>query len=286
MTDPTVDPQTKAYMADIRRIALVTGAAGGIGRELARELAALGYDVVGVDRNGGELETLAAELKGRFPKMVYIAIETDLARPDAAETLHAACREKDLHIDVLVNNVGFGKMGEHVLQSLSVMTDMLALNTLLTTKLCLLFGAEMKERGRGHILNVASLVGFSSSPFFSAYSGTKAYVIAFSVGLARELAPYGVGVTCLCPGTTATGFLDTASIDHPSSVAMRRFASAFVATPDVVAKAGIAGLFKGKLIVVPTTFLRLQAAFLRTMPIELVSGFVHRKIVSISLHGA
>lgn len=262
------------------KTALVTGAAGGIGRALAFEFAADGCDIVGVDHSGSELAVLANELEIAHPGIKVCTIDMDLSVTDAAELLYKKCADGNIKIDVLVNNVGFGKMGEHVLQSPDVMTNMLSLNNLLMTKLCLLFGREMKEQGSGEILNVASLVGFSSSPFFSAYSGTKAYVIAFSVGIAQELRDFGVQVSCLCPGTTKTNFLDTAEIDDSSSTGMRRFASTFMATPDVVARAGIKGLKKKKKIIVPTLFLRFQSYALRVLPVEFMSNFVHRKIVN------
>lgn len=259
--------------------ALVTGAAGGIGRALVLELAKKGYDILAVDRLIPELDLLETELRAGFPNIEYTALSMDLAASNAAEILYGKCKKLGHSIEILVNNVGFGKMGEHVLQSSDVMTEMLSLNNLLMTKLCLFFGQEMKAKGRGRILNVASLVGFSASPFFSAYSGTKAYVISFSVGLARELSDYGVGVSCLCPGTTETNFLDVAEINDVSSSGMRRFASAFVASPETVAKSGIKGLLKGRLVIVPTIFLSLQSFFLRTLTIEFISGAVHRKIM-------
>lgn len=265
--------------AAVRKTALITGAAGGIGRSLAFEFAADGCDVVAVDRSGNELQALSAELERQHPGINVTPIDMDLSGQDAAEKLYEDCQARGLKIDTLVNNVGFGKMGEHVLQSPDVLTNMLSLNNLLMTKLNLLFGRDMKARGEGEILNVASLVGFSSSPFFSAYSGTKSYVISFSVGLARELRPYGVQVSCLCPGTTNTGFLDTAEIEDESAKGMRRFASAFIASPETVARAGFKGLRKRKLVIVPTLFLKIQSAALRVLPIELMSGFVHRSIM-------
>ncbi|PHR62251.1 MAG: short-chain dehydrogenase [Robiginitomaculum sp.] len=259
--------------------ALVTGAAGGIGRALVLELASKGYDIIAVDRLEPELYKLGRDLKSQFPKLNYKSIVMNLSKPEAAETLYSECKSMGIKVDVLVNNVGFGKMGEHVLQSAEVMTDMLLLNNLLMTKLCLFFGKEMKARGNGYILNVASLVGFSSSPFFSAYSGTKAYVISFSVGIARELGEFGVQVSCLCPGTTESNFLDTAEIDDVSARGMRKFASAFIASPKTVAKAGITGLFKGRIVIVPTLFLSVQSFFLRTLTIEFISNAVHKKII-------
>jgi short-subunit dehydrogenase len=265
---------------------LITGVAGGIGRALAREFAAEGCDIIGADRSAEGLAALAREWALDFPGTQLIAIEMDLAARSAAEDLYGECTRLGREVDILVNNVGFGKMGEHVLQSLDVLTDMLSLNNLLMTKLCVLFGRDMKARGNGQILNVASLVGLSSSPFFSAYSGTKAYVIAFSVGLGKELADYGVQVSCLCPGTTDTGFLDSAAIDDPSSTGMRRFASAFIASPETVARAGLRGLRRKEKVIVPTMFLRAQAAALRLIPIEIMAGFVHRKVVRANRKGA
>ncbi len=262
-----------------KKTALVTGAAGGIGRALAFEFAADGCDIVGVDRSGNKLAELAIDLQAAHPHIAVTTMDMDLSETGAAEALHQRCAEQKIIVDVLINNVGFGKMGEHVLQTPDVMTDMLMLNNLLMTNLCLLFGNDMKNKGKGEILNVASLVGFSSSPFFSSYSGTKAYVIAFSVGIAQELKVFGVQVSCLCPGTTKTGFLDTAEIDHPSSKGMRRFASAFIATPDIVARAGFEGLKKKKKVIVPTLLLKLQSCALRILPVEFMSAFVHRKIV-------
>jgi short-subunit dehydrogenase len=121
------------------------------------------------------------------------------------------------------------------------------------------------------------MVGFSPAPFFAAYSGTKAYALAFAVAVARELGKYGVAVSCLCPGTTKTQFLDAAQSKIESAKGITRFVSAYMVTPDVVAAAGYRGLFAGKLIIVPNAFLRLQSLLLRCTPMSLVSWFVHRR---------
>lgn len=268
----------KTEVSTRRPLALVTGGAGGIGRALAQQFAQHGYNLIVVDRLENELRAVSEALEREYPSARCQALAMDLAEPGAAEALFARCESEGHVVDVLINNVGFGKLGEHVEQSPAVMREMLSLNNGLLTTLCLLFGRQMKQRRAGRILNVASLVGFSSSPYFSAYSGTKAYVIAFSVGLARELGEYGVTVSCLCPGTTKTGFLDAAQSEHASSQGILRFVSAFVASPETVARAGFKGAIRGKLIIVPTFFLKAQAAVLKLLPIEFVSGFVHRKI--------
>ncbi len=256
-------------------LALVTGAAGGIGRSIARELVARRFDVVLVDRDEAGL----ARLSDEFSKQVTVeTLAMDLARPDAAEVLHDWVTARGITIDFLANNVGFGKTGEHIDQDPAVIRAMLTLNNMLPFEMCLRFGKDMKANGGGTILNVASLVGFSASPYFAAYSGTKAAMIAFSVAFAREMEDYGVTVTCLCPGTTETGFLDVAAIDSDASRGMNRFASAFVAQPETVARAGVAGAIRGKMVVVPTLFLKVQAVVLDVLPATFVSGFVKRRI--------
>ncbi|MEQ9586406.1 MAG: SDR family NAD(P)-dependent oxidoreductase [Parvibaculaceae bacterium] len=265
--------------------ALVTGAAGGIGRELALQLSRMGYRIIAVDCSETGLAALSSsiELAGANDRVICKVM--DLARLEAAEELHTWCDAHGLHVDTLVNNVGFGLMGEHTEQSPSALRNMVVLNNALLMELCLRFGRDMKEAGGGRILNVASLVGFSASPYFAAYSGTKAATRAFSIAFAREMEDYGVTVTCLCPGTTETGFLDAASIDTEASSGMRRFASAFIASPDKVAAAGLRGMIKGKVEIVPSALLNVQAFVLDMLPASLVSSFVKRSIQAGNTRG-
>jgi short-subunit dehydrogenase len=256
---------------------VITGGAGGIGREFSKLFAADGYRVVVFSLLAGELDALAVELRSAAPAAEVLLQQMDLSQPDAAERVVAWCDERALEIDVLVNNVGFGLLGEHVELDITRVQQMLFLNNLLLTKLTMLIGKQMKARGRGRILIVSSMVGFSPAPYFAAYSGTKAYALAFAVAVARELGDFGVSVSCLCPGTTRTKFLDTAQSKTASAQGITRFVSAYMVTPDVVAAAGYRGLMAGKLIIVPNAFLRLQALFLRGMPMRLVSWFVHRQ---------
>lgn len=254
---------------------LITGGAGGIGREFTKLFAQDGYQIVVFSLLQNELDDLGTELAAKFPSVKYIPVQMDLSEVDSAERVFAWCQEHNLTIDVLVNNVGFGLLGEHVDIEDSRIEKMLLVNNLLLTKLCHAFGRQMKARGAGHILNVASLAAFSPVPLFTAYSATKAYVLAFSVGLSRELQDYGVTVSCLCPGTTKTAFLDTAQTKSKSASGATKFMMAYMVTPDVVASAGYRGLFNKKLIILPNWFLYLQAVFIRHMPINLVSWWVH-----------
>ncbi len=261
-----------------RETALVTGAAGGIGREIAQELAARGCDIIAVDQSQEGLASLSKDIESRHQDRTVTLLTLDLARPEAAEELFNLCVERGIVVDILVNNVGFGKMGEHIEQSPDVIRNMVTLNNTLLMELCLRFGKQMKERRSGKILNVASLVGFSASPYFAAYSGTKASTLAFSTAFAQEMSDYNVTVSCLCPGTTETQFLNVAASNTEAARGMRRFASAFIADPKTVAKAGIEGLLKEKIVNVPTAFLKAQAIILDALPAPFVSGFVKRSI--------
>jgi short-subunit dehydrogenase len=256
---------------------VITGGAGGIGREFSKLFAKDGYRVVVFSLLPQELDSLRAELQSIAPTAEILTQPIDLSEPDAAEQVVAWCEARALEIDVLVNNVGFGLLGEHVELDIGRVQSMLFLNNLLLTKLTLLVGKQMKLRRSGRILIVSSMVGFSPAPFFAAYSGTKAYALAFSVAVARELGKYGVSVSCLCPGTTKTQFLETAQTKTESARGITRFVSAYMVTPDIVAAAGYRGLFAGKLVIVPNLFLQLQSLFLRCTPMSLVSWFVHRR---------
>jgi short-subunit dehydrogenase len=262
--------------SDLKTV-VITGGAGGIGREFSKLFAKDGYRVVVFGLLAEELEALADELRAIDPRVEILVHQIDLAEPDAAEKVTAWCANRSIVIDVLINNVGFGLLGEHIDIDLDRLQQMLLLNNLLPTKLTALVGRQMKARGRGHILIVSSMVGFSPAPLFAAYSGTKAFSLAFSIAIARELKPHGVTVSCLCPGTTRTRFLETAQTSSVSAKGITRFVSAYTVTPDVVAAAGYRGLFAGKLIIVPNAFLWVQTLFLRCLPMRLVSWFVYQR---------
>ena len=264
-------------MRSSSKTVVITGGAGGIGREFSKLFARDGYRVVVFGLLADELAALGTELTTINAAAEVLVHQIDLAQPDAAEKVAAWCANRSIVIDVLVNNVGFGLLGEHIEIDLVRLEQMLMLNNLLLTKLTALVGRQMKARGSGHILIVSSMVGFSPAPLFAAYSGTKAFSLAFSIAIARELKPYGVKVSCLCPGTTRTRFLQTAQTASASAKGITRFVSAYTVTPEVVAAAGYRGLFAGKLIVVPNTFLWVQTLFLRCLPMRWVSWFVYRR---------
>jgi short-subunit dehydrogenase len=188
------------------RTALVTGASSGIGLELSRLLAADANDLVLVGRDGRRLDALAEELRAAHGKSMRCEVR-DLSEPNAALELWTELARTGLAIDVLVNNAGVGLYGPVQEQHPEALARMVQLNVGSLTMLTRLALPGMQERGWGRILNVASIAAYQpAGPQMASYYATKAYVLSFSKGLARELAGSGVSATALCPGVTATSF--------------------------------------------------------------------------------
>ena len=194
---------------DIRgQWALVTGASSGIGRDLARELGRRGCHCVLVARRAERLEETARELREQFGVEAEVEVG-DLAEEGAAARLHASLAERGRVIDVLINNAGIGQHGNFVDQDLDRLRTMMRLNMFALTELCHLFGRGMAERGRGRIMNVASIAGLNPVPSYAVYGATKAFVVSMSESISLELGSRGVTVTCVMPGVTWTEFFDT-----------------------------------------------------------------------------
>ena len=239
--------------------ALVTGASAGIGRALAAEFAANGHDVVLVARRETELLALANRLEDDHGIRAY-AIDADLASVDAAAKLYEATAERDVQVDVLVNNVGIGTQGAFVENDLGRELDQLQLNVVTPTQLTHRYGREMAARGRGGVLNVASTAAWLPGPFMSVYYASKAYVKSFSEGIAAELRGEGVDVTALCPGPVDTEFQTRAgNEDTPLGSGEMQDARA-------VARAGYEGLQAGETIVVTGLRYRLLTRLSNVLP--------------------
>jgi short-subunit dehydrogenase len=200
--------------------ALVTGASGGIGMEMARDLAAQGHALVLVARKAGALQQLADELRQRHGTETLV-VALDLSAPEAADQVAEKLREAGIEPAVLVNNAGIGLFGLHTETRLDDEQAMINLNVVTLTRLTKLLLPAMVARRQGRVLNVASTAAFQPGPYMAVYYATKAYVLSYSEALAEELAGTGVTVTALCPGPTSTGF-------------------------DAAAQASDSGLFKGK----------------------------------------
>jgi short-subunit dehydrogenase len=250
-------------------LALVTGASGGIGEELARILARHGYDLVLVARSADKLAALAERLELDHGIQVR-AIAKDLARPDAAAEIHEWLAAEGLTVDVLVNNAGMGLLGKFAEIGIEGDVEMLRLNVEAPTLLTRLLLPSMLERGSGRILNLASTAGFQPGPLMAVYYATKAYLLSFSEALANEVAGTGVTVTALCPGPTETGFSS-----HAGSEESRLFKGATM-DARTVAEAGYAALMAGKPVVIPGVRNRLLAFGVRLAPRRVVTQIARR----------
>lgn len=188
---------------------LITGASSGIGEAFARRLAARGRNVLLVARSEDKLITLCNEL-GRINSIRAQYLALDLAKPESPAHLFAETEKRALVVDMLINNAGFGSMGEFTKLDLARELNMIDLNVKSLTELTRRFLIPMHARKQGTIINVASTAGFQPVPFMATYAATKAFVLSFSEALWEENRPYGIQVMALCPGVTDTNFFDAA----------------------------------------------------------------------------
>lgn len=259
-----------------RRVALITGGGFGIGRELCRLFYEAGYNLVIASLVMDELTEIKNELDARSGTQDVMVYQIDLSTPDAALNVVGFCEEKKIHIDVLVNNAGFGLTGLFTDQSLNRLMQLMTLNVVTTTILCNAFGSKMRERGFGMILNVASTTSFQPLPFWAAYAATKSYVSSFTQAIATEMRPFGVMVACLYPGITRTKFLDTAGLHHSTkwwSVGSMIHHCAM--NPVKVARIGFEGLMRGKRRIVPGGINKFHFYFIQLIPVALILAVVN-----------
>ncbi len=230
-------------MADT--FALITGGSSGIGLEIARLLALRGYALVLVSNEADKLLQLKPEFESKY-KTGVIKLCMDLSQPNAAKEVFHFCQQEKMEVDVLVNNAGFFFFGEATDADIQRAEQKIQLHVLTTSLLCTLFGNEMKKRRHGYILNTSSIAGYKAFPGIAYYGATKAYIRSFTRSLRTELNYYAVNVTCLCPGATATNLYDPNVINVALGKKLGIMMSA-----EKVAKAGVAGLFKNKAVVIP-----------------------------------
>lgn len=223
--------------------ALITGATSGIGYELAQLCAKDGHDLILVSRNAAKMEGVAADFKKQFGTHTTI-IAQDLSKPNAAEAVFKQTQEAGIQVDVLINNAGFGLFGEFVSTDLKKEQEMIQLNITALVDLSKLYAAEMKKRGVGRILNVASIAAFQPGPLMAVYYATKAFVLSFSEAINEELRGSGVTVTALCPGLTETGFVKEAKLEGS------RLSTTRTMPAQRVAELGYAAMMNGKRLII------------------------------------
>jgi uncharacterized protein len=242
--------------------ALVTGASAGIGEALAKCFARGGHRLVLVARSADKLAVLAATIE-REHGVAVTAIPADLAEPGAAARLAASLKRRRIAIDVLVNNAGVLEHGAFVGMSAARLQELIALNVAGLTDMLAHFVPPMVERGRGRVLNVASIAAFQPVPGLATYAATKAYVLSLTESLAEELRDSGVTATALCPGITATHMLTSAVEAHEQLARLPRILIGDVAE---VAAEGYRACMDGDVICIPGAVNRAATIAARATP--------------------
>lgn len=230
-----------------KKTVLITGATSGIGLALAKEFAVRGYRLVLVASRKEQLKRVAVRLERHFSACVIAVVCQDLSKCEGGINLYNQVKAKNITVDVLVNNAGFGLVGEEISLSLAREREMIGVNVYAVTELTHLFLQDMCRRRVGKILNVASVGAFQPGPYTAAYYATKAYVANYSRALRVEAKKYGVQVSVLCPGTTRTAFFEKTGSATPI----------WAMSAKKVAKAAYCGLEKNWGMIIPSVGNRL-----------------------------
>lgn len=246
------------------KTALITGASSGIGREMAILLSDKFDRVVLAARNEAKLNSLAKTITDKGCHAITIPI--DLSSDGAASALCRQLDDSKIEIDILVNNAGSGLTGPFLSHDLESDHQTINLNVFALTDLCRLIGSKMKNRGSGHILNVASTGAFQPGSFIAVYYASKAYVYSFSLALANELKDSGVKVSVLCPGATATNFsASSGKADIPNAMSSTQ-----------VAQAALRGIERDKTVIIPGIGNKLAVIFSKIMPDKTMAAIVRK----------
>ncbi|MBD2411448.1 MAG: SDR family oxidoreductase [Desmonostoc geniculatum HA4340-LM1] len=256
------------HQAQSKKTALITGAASGIGYELACIFAADDYNLVLVDKNGLKLGEIADKFQSKFGNFVK-GIVKDLSISTSPEEIFTELQQANIKVDVLVNNAGFGIYGLFQETNLAAELEMLQVNLVCLTHLTKLFLQDMVKQGEGKILNVASAAAFQPGPLMAVYFATKAYILSFSEAIANELEGTGVTVTVLCPGSTESAFHQRTGMADSKLLKGKRMMDA-----QTVAEIGYRALMRGKTIVIPGLMNKLLAKSVRFVPRRIVTKIV------------
>jgi short-subunit dehydrogenase len=244
--------------------ALITGASKGIGRSIAQQLAQQKHDLILVARSADLLATLADSLATAHGVEVhgYVA---DLSESTAADDLAAWVHSNDFPIGILVNNAGYGMWGLFGKLALEDQQNMLDLNLNSLVRLTHLLLPRLRVQPRAYILNVSSTTAYQAVPGMSVYAASKAFVLAFSRGLAYELRGTTISVTCLSPGATESNFMERAKMQ-----ALEKTASKVMMRSDDVARIALKAMFKGQVEVIPGAMNSVSVLLIRLLPKALI----------------
>ena len=248
---------------------LITGASSGIGLELARCFAADGCRLILLARSTAALDTLAANLRREFAIEV-IVLTCDLAQSDSPKAIFAELQSRNVTVDVLVNNAGFGANGAFAELSLERQLAMVQVNITALMELTARFLPGQIARNRGGVLNVGSMAGFQPGPGMTVYFATKAFVLSFTEALAEELRATRLTISALCPGPTDSNFGAVARGEKRRQQEVKKMSSR------AVAEAGHRAYRRRNIIVIPGMANKCMVFLIRLLP-----RWVPRRIVGI-----
>lgn len=263
------DPAALTAFAGLKPAVVITGASEGIGLALAHSYARAASALVLVARNQSGLDAAVASIVRTTPSAHIATLAADLTHPDILTQLDATLATNGFYADILINNAGIGLAGHFVSHQPTAIDDLLALDIVALTRLCRHVLPGQLIRGRGGIINVASLGGFIPGPNQAAYYASKAYVLSLSEALASETSGYGVHVMAVAPGVVETGFHDKI---YATSAFYRRLMPAM--SPAHVALRTRVGFKLGVRVLVPGLLEMLCAAALRVLPHRLTVPIV------------
>jgi len=244
----------------MKQTALITGASSGIGSELAKLFAKAQINLVLVARRRERLDILAAGLIKKHGITVEV-IDSDLTDADKRQQIFDRLKEKNISIDYLINNAGFGDNGPFIDCDWDKQQRMIELNISALSHLTRLFLPQLIQQKRGGILNVASTAGFLPGPNMAVYYASKAYVLSFTEAIAQEVKASGIKVSALCPGPVKTEFVAVAGIENAKMVNPLTTLSA-----QKVALIGYRGLMRGKVVNISGLIMKIMIHSLRISP--------------------
>jgi hypothetical protein len=247
--------------------ALVTGASAGIGVALARELARHGAKLILTARRRDRLEALAAEFAAQGTEVRIVV--ADLNDPAAPEQIFAATAGVGLIVDILIENAGLGQYGAFVENNIEQELSQVRVNCEAVVRLARLFVPDMVKRRGGWVLVLASTASFQPVPYLTTYAATKAFDRFFALGLAAEVARFGVKVTALCPGSTESEFFDVARAGA--------FKGRATQPAQDVARLAIAALARGQRTILPSLSGKVTSFLVRLLPVGLITHFVEKQ---------
>lgn len=253
----------------MKHTVLITGASGGIGYELAKIFAKNGHDLVLIARNPDTLFAISEVLRNEHDIRVA-AFARDLCDLQQIKEIYDAVKAEGIFVDFLINNAGVGDYGFFADSAWKKNEQMMQLNMSALTYMTYLFLQDMKQHGRGRIMNVASTAAFQPGPFMAIYYASKSYVLFFSEALHMELKKNDITVTTLCPGPTATHFQEAAQLSNSRLVKGKRL-------PDAasVAEYGFMAMMQGKRLAIPGFMNKVMAVAIRFLPRGVVLRLVY-----------